>query len=435
VIPETTTAASSGDALHALVTELYPICRSITGDGVRRTLDVIGRTIPLTVREVPSGTPVLDWTVPLEWNIRDAYVADSSGRRVIDFRESTLHVVSYSVPVRARLSRAELEPHLVSLPDRPEWVPYRTSYYERGWGFCVSERVRRSLPDGEYDVVIDSSLEPGALTFGECVLEGESSDEVLVSCHVCHPALCNDNLSGIAVATLAALELSRRPRRWTYRFLFIPGTIGAITWLALNEAQVARVRHGLVVTGVGDPGPFTYKRSRRGDAVIDRAVAHVLAHAAAPHAVRDFSPYGYDERQYCSPGFDLPVGCLMRTPWGEYPQYHSSGDDLSFVTPGALADSLAVVLRVCAVLEGNRRFLNVNPKGEPQLGRRGLYGSMGGVGTPDDQMAMLWVLNQSDGTRTLLDIAARAAMPFEQVHRAAGRLQAAGLLREVPETA
>ena len=307
-----------GAELHDFVTELYPICRSITGDGVRETLRRIGDRIPLDVHEIPTGTEAFDWTVPREWNIRDAYVADADGRRVIDFQACNLHVVGYSTPVDARMSLAELKEHLTSIPERPEWIPYRTSYYRPDWGFCVSHNALLALADGEYHVRIDSSLEHGHLTYGECFLAGDSEAEVLISTHVCHPSLANDNLSGIAVATFLARALAGAPRRLSYRFVFVPGTIGAITWLSQNRAAVSRVKHGLVLTGVGDSGPPTYKRSRRGNAPIDRAVAHVLFHSGDAHEVVDFSPYGYDERQYCSPGFDLPVGCFMRTPWGRY---------------------------------------------------------------------------------------------------------------------
>jgi aminopeptidase-like protein len=298
----------TAEAMHRLVADLYPLCRSITGDGLRDTLRGVGRILPLTLREVPSGTRVFDWTVPPEWNIRDARVKSSRGARVIDFRRSNLHVVGYSVPVRARLSLAELKPHLHTLPDHPDWIPYRTSYYEEGWGFCLSHRELGALPEDEYEVCIDSSLEPGHLTYGECVLPGTTAEEVLISCHVCHPSLCNDNLSGVVVAAFLGRALAARPHRYTYRFLFIPGTIGSITWLAHNEARVERIRHGLVLSCLGDVGRPTYKKSRRGDAEVDRVVHHVLAARGGAHAIVDFTPCGYDERLFCSPGFDLPVG-------------------------------------------------------------------------------------------------------------------------------
>jgi aminopeptidase-like protein len=420
--------APDGAAMHALVRELYPICRSITGDGVRQTLARLQQDIPLQVHEVPSGTPAFDWTVPREWNIRDAYVKDSRGQRVIDFRRHNLHVVSYSVPVRARMSLAELRPHLHSLPDQPDLIPYRTSYYRESWGFCLPHRQLEGMAEDDYEVCIDATLEPGHLTYGECVLPGSESSEVLLSCHTCHPSLCNDNLSGIAVATFLARHLARVPHRHTYRFLFIPGTIGSITWLSRNEERAKAIRHGLVLTCLGDSGNFTYKRSRRGDAPIDAAVRHVLRHSRREHALLDFSPYGYDERQYCSPGFDLPVGCLMRSHYGQFPQYHTSADDPGFVTPGQLADSLATVLSVVQVLEHDLAYVNLNPKCEPQLGKRGLYGAMGGTSIRDLEMAMLWVLNQSDGRHGLLDIAERAGLPFERIHEAARLLQQHDLL-------
>ena len=422
-----------GREMYRLTAELYPICRSITGDGLRATLRLIQAHIPLEVREVPSGTPVFDWTVPKEWNIKDAYVKNAHGERVIDFRKSNLHVVNYSVPIRARLTLAELKERLFTLPDHPDWIPYRTSYYTETWGFCLSHKQLQALPDETYEVCVDSSLEPGQLTFGEYYLEGESADEVLISCHVCHPSLCNDNLSGVALATFLAQQLSGLELRYSYRFLFIPGTIGSITWLSLNEDRVHRIKHGLVVTGVGDPGRLTYKKSRRGDAEIDRAVAHVLKHSGQDYAIEDFSPYGYDERQYGSPGFNLPVGRLTRTPHGQYPEYHTSADNLNFVKPEYLGDSFAQYVAVLDILEHDRTYVNLNPKCEPQLGKRGLYGAIGGQAQQQaNQLALLWVLNLSDGAHSLLDIAERADLNFALIRNAAHALQASGLLRERP---
>ena len=418
--------------MHELIAELYPLCRSITGDGVRQTLAILQRHFPLEIHEVPSGAPVFDWTVPKEWNIRDACVKDAHGKRVIDFQQSNLHVVSYSIPIKKKVSLGELRKHLFSLPDRPDWIPYRTSYYNESWGFCLSHRQLEALPDGEYEVYIDATLNNGHLTYGEYVIPGELSDEVLISCHVCHPSLCNDNLSGIAVTTFLAAQLTQNPKpNYTYRFLFIPGTIGSITWLARNEERVKHIKHGLVVTCVGDGGRFTYKRSRRGDAEIDRVVQHVLKHTGHPYVVEDFFPYGYDERQYCSPGFDLPVGCLMRSPHGSFPEYHTSADNLDFVRPECLEESLNCYLSVFQVLEHNDTYLNLNPKCEPQLGKRGLYQAIGGDSeTANKQLAMLWVLNLSDGRHTLLDIAERAGMPYKVLVTAAEMLMQNGLLEE-----
>jgi aminopeptidase-like protein len=414
-----------GAEMDALVRRLYPLCRSITGDGVRETLAIVGEEFPLTVHEVPTGTQVLDWTVPQEWNIRDAYVADATGRRVIDFRESNLHVVGYSVPVHTTMSLAELRPHLHTLPDQPDLVPYRTSYYAPAWGFCLSQNTLDALPDGDYEVCIDSTLADGSLTYGEDVVPGQVDDEVIISCHVCHPSLANDNLAGIAVATQLARSLENP--YYTYRFIFAPGTIGAVTWLARNN--VDRVRHGLVLACAGDRGSLTYKKSRRGDAEIDRVLRHVLRDR--PHEIRDFTPYGYDERQYCSPGFDLGVGCMTRTPYAEYPEYHTSGDDPDLVSPESMVDTLAVLREAVAVLDVNRHYVNLSPYGEPQLGRRGLYDSLGGRSDAKQaQLAMLWVLNLSDGEHDLLDIAERAGLRFDTVAAAAAALVDAGLVKE-----
>jgi aminopeptidase-like protein len=421
----------TGGGPYDLVADLYPLCRSITGDGVRETLRRVGELIPLDVHEVPTGTQAFDWTVPREWNVRDAYVADAGGRRVVDFRAHNLHLVGYSTPVRARLPLGELKEHLTSIPDHPGWIPYRTSYYREDWGFCLGHDALLALEDGEYEVCVDSTLEDGSLTYGECYLRGERDDEVLISTHVCHPSLANDNLSGIAVATYLARALVSLPRRLSYRFVFVPGTIGSIVWLSRNPDAVARIRHGLVLTGVGDPGSPTYKRSRRGDADVDRAVEHVLRHSGDRYEIVDFSPYGYDERQYCSPGFDLPVGCFMRTPWGRYPEYHTSADDLDFVRPEALADSLAKVLAALSVLDGNASYVNLSPYGEPQLGRRGLYRSAGGRKDESTrELAMLWVLNLSDSSNSLLDVAERSGLEFDLVRAAADALLEAGLLEE-----
>jgi aminopeptidase-like protein len=421
---------TGGEELYKLVAELYPICRSITGNGVRRTLETVDRELGgLEVSEVPTGTQVLDWTVPREWNVRDAWVANAAGERVIDFQASNLHLLGYSVPVRATMPLAELKRHLFTLPDHPDWVPWRTSYYAERWGFCASQRLVDSLADGDYEVCIDTTLADGHLTYGEHLVQGQTEEEVLVSCHVCHPSLANDNLSGIAVATGLARRLAEGRPRYSYRFLFAPGTIGSITWLARNEDRVGRIRHGLVLACVGDPGGFTYKRSRRGDAGIDRAVAHVLGRSGRPHRVVDFTPYGYDERQYCSPGFDLPVGCLSRTPYAAYPEYHTSADDLDLVGPAQLQESLEVCWEVVQVLEADRRYVNLSPKGEPQLGRRGLYGQIGGRSDAEErQMAMLWVLNQSDGRHGLLDVAERSGVPLALLAEVAADLEEAGLL-------
>jgi aminopeptidase-like protein len=418
-----------GRQAYAIIEALYPICRSITGDGVRESLGVLKKTIPLELHEVPSGTKVFDWTVPKEWNIRDAYVKGATGERVVDFRRSTLHVLNYSVPVHRTMSLAELKPYLFTLPETPDWIPYRTSYYRETWGICLSQKQLESMKEGKYEVQIDSTLEAGHLTYGEYRIPGGTDEEVLISCHACHPSLCNDNLSGMATAARLARLLKDVSLRYSYRFLWIPGTIGSITWLAQHEPILPRIRHGLVLSCVGDSGQFTYKRSRRENAEIDRAVEHVLRHSRHDFEFLDFTPYGYDERQYCSPGINLPVGCLMRTPNGRYPQYHTSADDLNFVTASALGESLRQLLGIIQVLEENGRYLNLNPKCEPQLGRRGLYRQMGGSkDAAAAEMAVLWVLNLSDGAHDLLDIAVRSGVSFDQISRAAEVLVESGLL-------
>jgi aminopeptidase-like protein len=428
-----TCASQSGQQLHRLVTELYPICRSITGNGVRRTLSAIQDRIPLQISEVPTDTPVFDWNVPKEWNIRDAYIKTVGGKRVVDFQQCNLHVLNYSTPVHETMRLTEIRPHLFTLPEHPNWIPYRTSYYKQDWGFCLSHNQMLALEDDEYEVCIDSSLEDGHLTYGECYFPGRSSDEILISCHACHPSLANDNLSGLAVATFLAQFLSGRDLRYSYRFLFIPGTIGAITWLARNQESVGRIRHGLVLTCVGDAGGFHYKKSRRGDAEIDRAAACVLKHCGEPSEILEFSPYGYDERQYCSPGFNLSVGCLMRSVWGSFPEYHTSADNLNFVRPPQLAGSLRVCASILDVLEGNRRYRNQNPYCEPQLGRRNLFRSTGGDGIGMEIHARLWTLNLSDGEHSLLDIAERSGLPFSAISEAAELLCESGLLSVVAD--
>jgi aminopeptidase-like protein len=422
-----------GAEMYALVEELYPICRSITGNGVRETLGILSRRIPLAIEEVPTGTQVLDWTVPREWNIRDAWIKDLSGRRVVDFQASNLHVVGYSVPVRARMSLADLRPHLHVLPEQPDWIPYRTSYYSDNWGFCLSQRQLDSLQEAEYEVCIDSSLEPGQLTYGELALPGQADGEILLSTHVCHPSLCDDNLSAIAVSVFVARHLANAPhRRYTIRFLYAPGTVGAITWLARNGERASRVRHGLTLVCLGDEHGFTYKRTLAGRAEIDRASEHVLRHSGAAYDIVDFSPYGYDERQFNSPGFRLPVGSLMRGRHGRFPEYHTSADNPAFVSPTRLAEAFDTVLAILEVLEGNRTYRNLSPKGEPQLGRRGLYRAMGGTDIPDLELALLWVLCLSDGEHSLIDVAERSGLGFMTVRKAADLLLANGLLAEEP---
>lgn len=423
--------ADHGAEMYRLIQRLYPICRSLTGDGQRRTLAILREVIDLTIHEVPSGTQVFDWTVPREWNIRGGHIKDASGKKILDFANSNLHVMSYSAPVHRRMSLAELKPHLFTLPDHPDWIPYRTSYYREDWAFCLRHRQLLEMKDGEYEVHIDASLTDGSMTYGEFVIPGDRAEEMLISCHICHPSLANDNLSGIAVAAMLAKYLNAAPHRYTYRFLFTPGQIGSIAWLCRNENRVGLIRGGLVLACLGDAGGFTYKKSRRGDALIDRAVPQALRDAGQECRTVEFSPFGYDERQFCSPGFNLPVGCLMRTPHGCFPEYHTSADDLSFVRPDNLAESLLRCRDIMRLMDSDRRLINLNPKCEPQLGKRGLYGSVGGAANSRSrELALLWVLNLSDGEHSLLDIAERSGLAFPVIDSSARELERHGLLAE-----
>ncbi len=419
-----------GDLIFALIKQLYPICRSITGNGNRTTLNMINNIIPLDIIEVPTGTKVFDWTVPREWNIRDAYIKDPDGKKIVDFKNSNLHVLNYSIPVHKKIPLSELKNYLYTIPEYPDLIPYRTSYYKENWGFCISHNMFQSLKDGEYEVFIDSTLENGSLTYGEFFIQGETDNEILISTHICHPSLCNDNLSGIALVTYLAKYLSSIPVRYSYRFLFIPGTIGSITWLAMNESRTSQIKHGLVIALVGDSGHVTYKKSRRGDCLIDRAASYVLSTSGDVYEIIDFIPYGYDERQFCSPGFNLPVGCFMRSTHGKYPEYHTSADNLDFIKPHYLTDSFKKILQIMNILENNKTYINTNPKCEPQLGKRGLYSVIGGYqDSRIKELAMLWILNLSDGRHSLLDIAERSSIDFEIIRDMAEILYRHELLR------
>ena len=414
-----------------LMEAMYPICRSITGDGVRQTLDHIERRISLLRTEVPTGNPVFDWEIPQEWNIRDAYVSDATGRRVVDFGAHNLHVLNYSVSVRRTMTLEELQPHLYSLPDHPDWIPYRTSYYRENWGFCLRHKDREQLGPGPYEVVIDSTLAPGSLTYAEHRIAGHSEEEGLIYTHICHPSLANDNLAGIAAAVALAQAMRDQKPRLTWRFIFGPGTIGSLAWLSRNENQLDRIRCGLVIGLLSDPGPLTYKRSRLGATGTDRTAEYVLHDLALPHRIMDFEPYGYDERQFCSPGFDLPVGRLTRTPNGQYAEYHTSADNLEFIRPEYLAESLHALVSIVAALDENRHLLNLSPRGEPRLGKRGLYGNVGGTAPGEFEHALLWVLSLSDGKHDLLAIAQRSGLGFPLIAKAAEALEQALLVKSI----
>lgn len=444
-----------GNEMQQLMKRLYPICRSITGNGVRQTLQIISEFIPLEIYEVPSGTNVFDWTIPKEWNINDAYIIGPNGKKIIDFQNSNLHVVSYSTPIHEKISLNDLKKNIHTLPSQPDVIPYLTSYYDENWGFCMKHNDFLKLKNGTYEVFIDSSLKEGNLTYGELYLKGKKEDEIVLSCYVCHPSLCNDSLSGVVLTTTLAKYLSKLENNFSFRFLFIPETIGAITWLSRNENNVSKIKHGLVVTCVGDPGKSTYKRSREGNYPIDFVVEKALKEFGEPYEILDFFPTGSDERQFCSPGFNLPFGSLMRTPYDRYPEYHTSADDLNFVKPEWLENSFLKYISIISKLEenefneyGNKDqhqnlnkvksnnnipiFLNLFPKCEPQLGKRGLYQKIGGMkNAKHNKLAMLWVLNQSDGKHTLAEIAEKSKIEYQVLHKTAKLLQEHDLLAQI----
>ncbi len=425
-----------GDYMHDIMKKLFPICRSITGDGIRQTLKIIKDNIPIEIIEVPTGTKVFDWTVPKEWNINDAFVKNSKGKKIIDFKKSNLHVVSYSISIKKKLPLEELKKHLFSLPKYPGWIPYLTSYYNENWGFCLTHNQFDKLEEDIYEVLIDSTLKEGHLTYGEFYLRGETEKEILFSCYICHPSLCNDNLSGPVLLTALANNLIRIKKntrlKYSYRFLFIPETIGAINWLYHNENNVKNIISGLISTCVGDSGNTTYKKTREGNTITDIVIEKVLIDSGEPFKIIEFFPSGSDERQFCSPGFNLSIGSLMRTVYGHFPEYHTSADNLDFVKPRFLANSLKKYMKYIYILENNKTYINLNPKCEPQLGRRGLYRMIGGQkGEEIDELAIFWVLNLSDGKNSLLDISIRSKMSFELIKKTADALIKKKLLQEI----
>ena len=421
---------SSGAGLHELAARLYPIARSISGPGVRETLSILGEHAPIEVSGVATGTPVFDWVVPKEWDFRSARLVGPDGDTIGDATVQNLQVLNFSIGFRGRLALSELRPHLFTIPGKPDRIPYRTSYWAENWGLCLPQRVLDSLTEGEYQVEIDAAHVDGELNWGEVYLPGDSREEILFSTHVCHPQLANDNLSGLVVLTALAAELAERSnRRFSYRFLFVPATIGPISWLATRPQERQYIKHGLVAAGLGDEGAFHYKKTRRGDAPIDYIVPRALARLGQEVTVSDFVPFGYDERQYNSPGIALPVGSLTRTPWGQYPAYHTDADNLAFIRPHALEGALDVFRAVVDEIETLERYRNLSPHGEPMLGRRGLYRAISGdSGGRERELALLWVLNLSDEEHDLESIAERAELPLARIREAAGALADAELI-------
>ena len=445
---------SISDEMFQLMVELFPICTSITGNGVRKTLKIISNYIPLKIHEVKSGTKVFDWTIPEEWNIKDAYILDSKKKKILNFQKSNLHVLQYSIPIKKNIKLSKLKKHIFTLPNQSDIIPYVTSYYSKNWGFCMTHNEFLKLKDSKYFVCINSSHTNGSLTYGEYVIKGKVEEEILISTYICHPSLCNDNLSGVVLTALLAKYLSKYQLHYSLRFLFIPETIGAITWLALNEKKIKNIAHGLVATCLGDPGISTYKKSRNGNNIIDEIVEQVLIESGEPYKIMDFWPSGSDERQYCSPAFNLPIGSLMRTPYDMYDEYHTSADNLDFVSKHHLANTLSKYLAVINKLEENHGqfkqkkliiknkksskddpvFLNLYPKCEPQLGKRGAYENIGGVKEQNSlkrKKAVQWILNFSDGKYSLSDIQKKSNLDFSLLLSVANFLKNKKLLSEI----
>ena len=417
-----------GQAMHDLAARLFPICRSITGPGVRETLRILQEFIPLQTHEVPTGTPVFDWTVPQEWSIRDAFIADSSGRRIVDFRRNNLHVVGYSTPVDRQMSRAELDEHLFSLPDQPDAIPYVTSYYKERWGFCLPHRQRLELKPDVYRVFIDSELKDGSLTYGECVFPGATQKEVFLSTYVCHPSMANNELSGPVVTAFVGKWLQSQPRRYTYRIVFIPETIGSLTYLSRHLDHLKKnVVVGFNISCVGDERAFSVVSSRYANTLADKIARHALASLAPDYKTYSFLDRGSDERQYCSPGVDLPVVGLCRSKYGTYPEYHTSLDDLTLVTPAGLAGGYEMVRRCLEALEGNHTY-KVTCLGEPCLGKRGLYPTLSQKGSASTVRRMLDFIAYADGNNDLISIAERIGSSIWDLMPLAEQLRQADVL-------
>lgn len=420
-----------GPAMHRLAAELFPICRSITGNGVRESLAIIKQHIPLTIHEVPSGTQVFDWTVPKEWNIRDAFVLGADGSRVIDFRQNNLHVVGYSIPVDKVVSLAELQEHLYSLEDKPDAIPYVTSYYEERWGFCISHNRRAALSESCYRVRIDSDLSDGSLTYGELILPGETQEEVFLSTYICHPSMANNELSGPVVTTMLAKWISSAPRRYTYRIIFVPETIGSLVYLSRNLDHMKRhIVAGFNVTCVGDEGKFSYLPSRNGCTLADRAALNILKDTHPDFIRYTYLDRGSDERQYCSPGADLPVVSVMRSKYREYPEYHTSLDNLDFVTPDGIQGGFEA-LRNCLELIEKNRVYQATYVGEPQLGKRGLYPTLSTKDSYRKVTDLLNLLAYADGLNDLISISDITHIPASRLYPLVVELQQAELLEDI----
>ena len=421
---------NDGNEIYFLARRLWPICRSITGDGVRKSLSILQEYLPgLAIQEIPSGAQCFDWQVPPEWNISDAYIIGPDGTKIVDFNRNNLHVVGYSLPVDLELDLEQLQNHLHSLPEQPNAIPYVTSYYSPRWGFCISEAQRKTLIAGKYRVKIDSQLKPGAMTYGELILPGHTDREVLISTYICHPSMANNELSGPSVTTYVARWLMSRTRRYTYRIVFIPETIGSICYISRHLDHLrTHVDAGYVLTCIGDDRSYSFLSSRAGTTLADKAALHCFKHGAEGFKKYSFLDRGSDERQYCSPGVDLPVASIMRSKYGEYPEYHTSLDDLTLISPSGLQGGYEIVCKTIGIIEANRIPLST-VLCEPQLGRRGLYPTLSAKNSAKIVKAMTNLIAYADGKRDLLDIADLVGEPFWTLDEICSRLEGDNLLQ------
>lgn len=425
--------------LETYLCRLFPICRSLTGEGNRKTLRILSEIIPLVQHEVPSGKNVYDWTIPEEWNIRDAWIKAPDGKRVVDFQKSNLHVVSYSEPVRLTLNWDQLKPHLYVHPELPNAIPYRTSYYKRDWGFCVTHEQFEELKklQSTYEVVIESELKPGSLTYGEYLLPGRSQKEILISCYICHPSMANDSLSGVVITAFLARYLTNlKDRHWSYRIVFVPETLGAIAYCALNEKKMREIDMGLVITTAGGPGRMGYKQSWNPHHPINRMVEDVFHESGEDFITYPFDIHGSDERQYSSQGFRINCATVCKDRYYEYPEYHSSLDNLDFVTAENLAKTLGFYQRLLVKLESRQVYKNVIPNGEVMLSRHDLYPTHGGAQRPElcgrsELDLILWLLFLCDGQKSLEDIALELGVQIEALVPIVQKLEKKGILEHV----
>ncbi len=423
------------DLIEKYFDRLWPLNRSLTGNGNRETLKILSELVDLKISEIPSGTECFDWKVPDEWNVREAWIKDSKGNIIIDFKKNNLHLLGYSEKFSGKLNLKELKEHLYSLPDQPDVIPYLTSYYKRRWGFCVSNNQVENLKEDSYEIFIDSEFNSnGSMTIAEAFLKGDTDEEILLSTYICHPSMANNELSGPLVTAFLYNELTKRiSRKYSYRLVFLPETIGSIYYLSINGDHFKKkLAAGYVVTCIGDKGNFTYKRSRNGNSLADRSAELVLNETEENFTVEDFFPTGSDERQYCSPGFDLPVGSLMRTRYGKYKEYHTSADNRGFISFDAMENSVKKYSDIIEVIENNFKYKNKFPYCEPQLGKRDLYPTLGSQkDTAEFVNAVMWILNLSDGTMDMIDISKKSNVPFGLLVKAAQKLEEKELIEKI----